>query len=185
PLGQDHLGGCRKSSRESKLLSHQSWSVLVAPSITRPSFAFLLPLLFVFLGGCGDTAPLPGEELLAEMEPGYAKQAILNSLPEGPGVDTGGAERHGYRLDRYFLEGRSVEILWLRGDSQEPLEELTRAQANPVIFVDEVLDGWGWAHFDQRQEGWSMIDRTDPPPPPEAPELEHDDSPDPPSGTDG
>ncbi len=143
-------------------------------------FTVTVLALALALAACGDDPPLPGEDVLAGMEAGYGKQAVLNSLPEGPGAETDAREVHGYRLDRYFLEGRSVEILWVREQGDEPLETLDRSGANPVIFVDDVLDGWGWGHFDERQAGWNMIDRTDPPPPAEAPALEHDDSPDPP-----
>ena len=154
-------------------------------SVRRSGALILVAFVALALGACGEDPPLPGTDILAGMEAGYGKQAVLNSLPEGPGVDTEGGQVNGYRVDRYFLAGQSVEILWVREDGTEPLEALGRSQANPVIFVDQVLDGWGWDHFDERKEGWHMVDRTDPPPPPEQPALEHDDSPDPPDPSDG
>jgi hypothetical protein len=134
-------------------------------------------LLLVGLAGCGETPPLPGEEVLAEMEVGYGKQAVLNSIPEGPGVDQASNMEHGYRVDRYFTGGRSVEVLWLRPESGESLVELGRTQVNPVIFVDQALDGWGWSHFDQRQADWDIADRTVAEEEPEPIELEYDDGP--------
>ena len=134
-------------------------------------------ILLLALTGCGESPPLPGEEVLAEMEAGYGKQAVMNSLPEGPGTDQASNMEHGYRVDRYFTGGQSVEVLWLRPQSGGTLVELGRDEVNPVVFVDQTLDGWGWDHFDMRMDDWSLTDRTAPVEEVEAPPLEHDDDP--------
>ena len=112
--------------------------------------------LLLVLTACADPA-LPGQDVLAEMEPGTPQDEVLAQFPDG-GLEETEDRRvtHGYRLQRYFAGGGTVEVVWIHhegsaGQVEEPRQDLT-----PVIFRDEALDGWGWAHFDARSEEWSL-----------------------------
>ena len=126
-----------------------------------------LLFLFVLLPACGDTTPpLPGSEALAEVEEGTPRDDVMALLPQGE-LDVEAQTLNGYRLNRYLTDGATVEVVWLHrqgsgGDFQEPRQDLT-----PVIFRDGALDGWGWDHFDERAEAWSL-------PVPEAPLTEEE-----------
>ena len=128
---------------------------------TSAGLAALLVLLFV-LPACGDTSPaLPGSEQLAEVEEGTPRDDVMALLPQGE-LDVEAQTLNGYRLNRYLADGSTIEVVWLHrqgsgGEFQEPREDMT-----PVVFRDGALDGWGWAHFDERAEAWSL-------PVPEAP----------------
>lgn len=135
------------------------------PNVSSIRFAVAPSALLIFasvlLVGCGESAPaLPGEATLTEVEEGTPRDEVMALLPQGELSVEGTFE--GYRRNRYLTDGRMVEVVWIHrqgsgGDFVEPRSDLT-----PVIFVDAVLDGWGWDHFDARAEEWSL-------PVPEAP----------------
>ena len=118
---------------------------------------------------CEGPAPLlPGAEVLEAIEPGILQSEVMERFPDGglqavPGA--GGATqsyRRGYRVDRYLIEGETVEVVWLHEpgagrDIQDPRREL-----NPVIFRGNLLDGWSWTHFDARAEEWELTRPADP-----------------------
>lgn len=126
------------------------------------ALAGVVCLAFV-LAGCGD-GPLPGSEVLEEVEPGTPQAEVLALLPAGPGVDEGQRMERGYKEDRFFTDGTNVHVVWMRDGSSDPLVDLPRSRVNPIVFRDGVLDGWGWDHFDDRAEGWGLPDRTQPEP---------------------
>ena len=112
--------------------------------------------LLLALTACADPAP-PGQDALAEIEPGTPQDEVLGQFPDG-GLEETRDRRviHGYRLQRYFAGGGMVEVVWIHhegsgGEIEDPRQDLT-----PVIFRDEILDGWGWAHFDTRAGEWSL-----------------------------
>jgi len=112
--------------------------------------------LLLALTACADPAP-PGQDVLAEMEPGTPQAEVMAQLPDGGLEET--ADRrvsHGYHLQRYFAGGGTVEVVWIHREGSDGQVEDIRTDLNPVIFRDEALDGWGWAHFDARSEEWSL-----------------------------
>ena len=62
----------------------------------------------------------------------------------------------GHRLDRYFVGGGWVEVLWLEPPEGVVMGADPRTSLNPVIFWYEGLDGWGWDHFDERAAEWEI-----------------------------
>ncbi len=134
---------------------------LARPIARSTALAFLaIPTLFL-LAACGESPP-PGEEALAEVEEGTPKAGVMELLPAGDlsGLTEGGDPdprvTHGYRTQRYFTGGATVEVVWLHhsgtgGEAEDPRTELT-----PVVFRNDALDGWGWAHFDARATDWGL-----------------------------
>ena len=119
-------------------------------------FLFLAPAFLLVVSACGDTTPaLPGSEALAEVEEGTPRDEVMALLPQGE-LDVEAQTLNGYRLNRYLADGSTIEVVWLHrqgsgGEFQEPRQDMT-----PVVFRDGALDGWGWAHFDERAEAWSL-----------------------------
>ena len=116
---------------------------------------FLLALVLA-LAGCGE-APPPGQEILVEVEEGTPQDEVLALLPDG-GLDETADRRvsHGYRWQRFLTGGQMVEVVWIHreGAGEEIVDP--RLELTPVIFRDEVLDGWGWSHYDARSEEWNL-----------------------------
>lgn len=119
-----------------------------------------LVAVFFLVAGCDQ---LPGTELLEPLQPGTTKAEVLALLPPGGIVPANDMEApqlmHGYWHERYFVDGGTVEVLWLHDVEDGYPEEDFRTHLNPVIFRDEVLDGWGWEHFDLRREEWRLVER--------------------------
>ncbi|MEX1256183.1 MAG: hypothetical protein WEG36_01070 [Gemmatimonadota bacterium] len=125
----------------------------------RPStFAWTLAILL--LAGCEQP---PGAEILETFEPGAPKAEVLARIPHGGVVASDPMEAplilQGYWFEQYFVDGGIVEVMWLHDVERGYPEEEFRRNLNPVIFRDEVLDGWGWSHFDRRQADWRIIER--------------------------
>lgn len=117
--------------------------------------------LLLLLSGCGEAAP-PGQEALAAVEPGTPKAEVLALLPDGDlsGLSGDGEAdsrvTQGYRTQRYFTGGATVEVVWLHhsgteGEAVDPRTELT-----PLLFRNDILDGWGWDHFEERSGEWGL-----------------------------
>jgi hypothetical protein len=121
---------------------------------------FGMAVLLFTLAGCGE---LPGTELLGTLEVGTPKAEILALLPEGGIVPANEMEApqllQGYWHERYFVEGQTIEVLWLHDVENGYPEDEFRRNLNPVIFRDDLLDGWGWEHFDLRREEWLLVER--------------------------
>jgi hypothetical protein len=142
---------------------------------------FGLALLLFTAAGCDR---LPGAELLEPLEPGTPKAEVMALMPHGGIASSDPMEApqlmQGYWFERYFIQGGIVEVVWIH-DVEEgfPTDEF-RSYLNPVIFREEVLDGWGWEHFDMRHEDWGILERQptpgtvaipDEPGPAEGPEM--------------
>lgn len=118
----------------------------------------------ISLSACAEPPPPPpGQEILAEIEAGTPRADVMDRLPPGE-LAEGETPRQlrGYRLERYFVEGATVEVVWLHrqgsgGEVEEPRTDLT-----PVIFREGVLEGYGWAHFDERAGAWSLASPGEP-----------------------
>jgi len=117
----------------------------------------------LLLAGCEGAVVLPAEEILAEVEEGATRSEVLALLPDG-GLEPDGPEQaativQGYHADRYFFDGIFVEVLWVHDVSAGYPRDEFRSFLNPVIFRDQVLDGWGWSHFEMRSEEWGIAER--------------------------
>jgi hypothetical protein len=113
--------------------------------------------LLILVGGCGGDRALPGARILDAFDEGARRADVLDALPAGPAdAGAGGAEVHGYAVDRYFVGGNAVEVLWVTDPGGVPPGVDPRRAWNPVIFVNDALDGWGWDHFDRRAESWGI-----------------------------
>jgi len=132
----------------------------------------LVALLLVGCTGAEQRPPsveiqLPGSAVFETMQGALPLAFVMEQLPAGGLTPPEGAPEsvveHGYWVDRYLVEGSEVAVVWIH-DPEEggfPDGEL-RSQVTPLIFRDALMDGWGWAHFDQRREEWSVRDRSDP-----------------------
>jgi hypothetical protein len=122
---------------------------------TRGAIALLL-----VLAGCDRP---PGVEVLEPLQPGTPKAEVLALFPDGGITTTDPMEQallmQGYWFERYFLEGEIVEVIWIHDVAEGYPEDDFRANLTPVIFKGEVLDGWGWDHFDARHEEWLIVER--------------------------
>jgi hypothetical protein len=97
--------------------------------------------------------------VLEELEVGTPKADVLAALPVGD-VETAPTGNvalvlGGYWRDRYLIDGRFVEVVWLHEPGEGFPESDVRRRATPMLFVNDSLDGWGWTHFDARREEWS------------------------------
>lgn len=112
--------------------------------------------------GCAETA-LPAAEHLEPFTEGATQEEVLAALPDGGILATSSIEEpqivDGYWMDRYFIEGGYVEVLWVHDTASGYPSAEFRQNLNPVIFRDGILDGWGWEHFDARREEWSISER--------------------------
>ncbi len=106
------------------------------------------------------TPDLPGSEALGALEAGAPRAEVLSVLPPGGIIASRVGDEallaNGYWRDQYFIEGRVVEVLWVHDPTRGFPAEDWRTRLNPVIFVDERLDGWGWRYFDRRREEWGI-----------------------------
>ena len=115
--------------------------------------------------------PLPGAAELEPLSPRTVQSEVLAALPTGQRPEGEGV-LNGHRLDRYFVDGGWVEVLWVEAvGGVEGVSEV-RQSVNPVIFRDGGLDGWGWEHFDERATVWGI------PPFESSEEVEASESPD-------
>lgn len=130
----------------------------------------LLPwAIIAVLTACGEAeAPAPGTAVLEELDAGILQSEVMERLPDGglraaPGA--GGATqvyRQGYRVDRYLIEGETVEVVWLHEPGAGRDIEDVRRELNPAIFRGNLLDGWGWTHFEARAGDWGLALPADP-----------------------
>ncbi len=132
----------------------------------RPPCSVLVGLLLVGMAGCEAEAARPGEAVLGELEAGVTREEVLARLPPG-GLEPSepseaAALAGGYGLDRYFLEGRFIEVLWVHDPQEGPPSgsDEHRTRLTPVVFADDAMDGWGWPHFDRRREEWGILEWT-------------------------
>ncbi len=107
------------------------------------------------LPACSSDPPLPGATELEAISVRTLQSEVLRSLPSGP-RGPGGNVVKGHRMDRMFVEGGWVEVLWLEAPESVEAGADPRLSLNPVIFRDEGLDGWGWDHFDERASQWGI-----------------------------
>jgi len=128
-----------------------------------------LGLLLAGVTGCGTDEvpppPLPGEEVFATMEGALPLDFVMEQFPDGgisPTMQYSENEiTHGYLVDRYLVDGAMVDIVWLHDPAGGfPTMGDLRTQVNPVVFRAGLLDGWGWAHLDQRVAEWDIVDRS-------------------------
>jgi hypothetical protein len=121
------------------------------PRRPTPSLLSALPLLLAAACGPGEPS-LPGSEALRALEPGTPKAEVLNALPYGPLEVTEGDRRvsWGHRRSMYLQAGESIEVLWVTAP-EGPEPEASRSTVNPVMFRNDLLDGWGWEHFEARR----------------------------------
>lgn len=106
---------------------------------------------------CGGDRTLPGAAVLGELEPGAPRSEVLEALPPGALAEgAAGPQASGYAVERYFVDGSAIEVVWVTDPAGEPEGANPRSSRNPVIFRDDVLDGWGWAHFDRRVADWGL-----------------------------
>jgi hypothetical protein len=112
------------------------------------------------LAGCDQ---LPGTEVLQTVEPGTPKADVLALFPHGGIIPSDPMDEsqilQGYWFERYFVAGGTVEVVWIYDVEAGYPEEDFRSSLNPVIFREELLDGWGWEHFDLRREEWMLMER--------------------------
>ena len=119
----------------------------------------------LLLAGCGSgTQALPGEAELEGLAADPEKTTVLEALPFGPLEGEGRSLLWGYRRSTYLVDGNTVEVLWVGPAAGAAPDAPVRGTYNPVIFRNDRLDGWGWAHFDERREAWSLPDPDAPPP---------------------
>ncbi len=115
-------------------------------------------LLLLLAAGCGPQGPsLPGADALGPLEAGTPKSEVLNALPYGPLEVTEGDRRvsWGHRRSTYLHAGDAIEVLWVTApEGAEP--EASRSTVNPVIFRNDLLDGWGWDHFETRRAEFGL-----------------------------
>ena len=110
--------------------------------------------------------PLPGSTELEQISIRTVQTEVLSALPSGS-REPGDRVLKGHQLDRYFVDGGWVEVLWVEPRDGVRVGGDLRRSVNPVIFRDEILDGWGWDHFDLRSQEWGIQVPEMPVPPPE------------------
>ncbi len=118
----------------------------------------VLPLLVLVTWACGGEAapPPPGIEALEGIEEGILRSEVLERLPEGDLGEGPGRER-GYRINRYLVDGETIEVLWIhRPGEAEVTEGGLRDRLTPVVFRGTLLEGWGWARFGELRERWGL-----------------------------
>lgn len=134
--------------------------------IRRDTKAVMALLALLSVVGCdaGGNQGLPGEEILAVFEAGATRDDVVEALPDGelsssPQVSENQID-HGYVTDDYLIDGQRIVVLWVH-DAGEGLPEGgdPRTAVLPVVFVNDVLDGFGWDHYDGRVVDWSLPDR--------------------------
>jgi hypothetical protein len=117
----------------------------------------LLVLVAAGCGGDGAEATLPHQGILAQLGEGYTLDDVMAQLPEGE-LSQGDAPRvvHGYRAGRYLAGGANIQVVWLHAQGTGGEFTDPRTELNPVIFRNDLIDGWGWEHFDMRAEEWGL-----------------------------
>jgi len=125
-----------------------------------PSFVLVLGL-----AACGADPGGPSAASLMEgFEAGAPRSEVVNSLPPGTVESSDPLEAPsivaGYWRDQYLADGTFVEVLWLHDPAGGVPAGDFRETHIPVVFMDNVLVGWGWDDFDARQGELNLSDRS-------------------------
>lgn len=122
-----------------------------------------LALLGQGLAGCSPGDSLPGEDALEPFGAGAAKADVLNALPGGSYTEEeGGAVLRGYPVSRHLRDGNMVEVLWVTPPTETEAIRPPRESRTPVVFVNDVLEGWGWDVYDRSKEAWELPEPREP-----------------------
>jgi hypothetical protein len=105
--------------------------------------------LLIALAACGDREA--GADKLEDLTAGMSTDSLYASLGAGPLTATGADTvrvRNGWRLSRYFVEGKLYEVIYVRdipGDVTEPVEQ--QRETPIVVAQDGKVLGWGWRFY--------------------------------------
>ncbi len=103
----------------------------------------------VTLAACG--ADEAGAEKLELLSVGMSADSLFTVLPPGPitgeGADSARV-RDGYRLSRYFLNGQTYTVVYVR-DIPGSVKELVEQKRETPIVLDgnNKVVGWGWEFY--------------------------------------
>ena len=101
------------------------------------------------MAACG--ADEAGAEKLELLSVGMSADSLFTVLPPGPisgvGADTARV-RDGYRLSRYFLNGQTYTVVYVRDIPGSVTELVEQKRETPIVLNgnNEVV-GWGWKFY--------------------------------------
>ncbi len=101
-----------------------------------PSATASVLLITLLAGACG-----PGEDpRVANLSTGISRDSALSVM--GGGTPT--------RVDPYLVAGEYIEVLFYDRPGREPTSPGGEAdrERTPVVVIDGLVTGWGWAHWD-------------------------------------
>jgi hypothetical protein len=91
-----------------------------------------------------------GSARLRRVETGAARDSVLALLGRGPMSASGNDTLqlvNGYRSARYFINARSLEVLYVRDEPGAVNEPLSQAKETPIVLLDGTVVGKGWRYY--------------------------------------
>ncbi len=130
-----------------------------ASFVRRSSLSFLILASLTF-AACGDREV--GASRLKNTHTGMPRDSVLEVIGTGMVAATGADTVRvvaGHHRQMFFIDGRNIEVIWVRETAAGVNDPLTKDLATPVVFADNKLAGWGWKFY---AEGGAKLGLKDP-----------------------
>ena len=117
-------------------------------SFVRRSTLSLVILASLALAACGDREI--GASRLKKTHAGMPRDSVLEVLGRGMVAATGADTARvvdGHHRQAFFINGKTIEVIWVRETAASVNDPLTKDVATPVVFADDKLAGWGWKYY--------------------------------------
>ena len=106
-----------------------------------------------------------------------SRAQVLAAIGDGPISGSGGDSVRvvqGFRRMRYFMAGKSFEVIYVRDEPGDVRELVVRKAETPMVLADDKLLGWGWKYYEGAMKEFGLpdpiihVDSTKPPAAPAA-----------------
>ena len=81
---------------------------------------------------------------------GMGRDEVLTAIGDGP-LTASGADSvrvvQGFRRMKYFVAGKSFEVIYVRDQPGDVREMVAQAVETPAVLGDDKLLGWGWKYY--------------------------------------
>ena len=100
------------------------------------------------LAACGSDEA--GSDKLDNLKLGMSRAEVLSAIGDGP-MSASGSDSvrvvQGFRRMKYFIAGKSFEVIYLRDQPGDVREMVVQAVETPAVLGDDKLLGWGWKYY--------------------------------------
>lgn len=121
------------------------------------------------LAACSSNSEEVGEERLKAVRDGMPRDSVMAILGTGPltasYADTLRVD-HGFRRSVYFLDGKTIEVLYYREQAGDVTESVEQDTETPIVLADGKAIGWGWEYYVDAMKKYSLPSPIQAPTPP-------------------